>query len=92
MTIHGTRVADNELKGNPFRPGTYGRIEIQSEPPRWIWVCTTPNGHHGSLDSHDITEHENGTITASPSLLITGGPNHEELWHGWLERGNWRVC
>lgn len=94
MEIQGKRLADNELRENPFRPGAYGRIEIQSDPPRWIWVCTTPNGHHGSLDAHDVTEHEDGTITVSPSLLVTerrSGVDHE-LWHGYLERGVWRKC
>jgi hypothetical protein len=90
MYIHGTRVEDNALKDDPFRPGTYGRIEVGGENLKWIWVCTTPNGHHGSLDGHDVIEHEDGTITVSPSILIKGGPDWEELWHGYLEHGDWR--
>lgn len=32
-----------------------------------------------------VTEHEDGTVTASPSI-DTGS------WHGFLERGAWRSC
>lgn len=92
MIIHGRRVRDDELKDNPFRPGAYGRIEIGDEKRRWIWVCTVPNGHHGSLDAHDVTEHEDGTVTVSPSILLTErrDDGDRELWHGYLEQGNWR--
>jgi hypothetical protein len=52
------------------------------------WMARTPNGHLGNLGNHDVTEHEGGTITVSPSILIS---NHTgELWHGFLERGVWR--
>jgi hypothetical protein len=94
MVINGHRVADNELRDNPFRPGAYGRVDVGGEQHRWQWWCVTPNGHLGNLDAHDVTEHDDGTITASPSLLIEerrDGIDHE-LWHGWLERGEWRKC
>jgi hypothetical protein len=44
--------------------------------------------HLGSLERHQITEHDDGTITASPSILHTE-PNVGQ-WHGYLERGVWR--
>lgn len=90
--IEGKRVPDGELTSNPFQPGAYGRVEIGGEHRRWIWVCTTPNGHHGNLQAHDVTEHEDGTITVSPSILISGGTDNGELWHGYLEKGFWRSC
>jgi hypothetical protein len=37
---------------------------------------------------HTIVEHEDGTITVSPSILVTG--SHGKQWHGYLERGVWR--
>src|SRR5574337_1232062 len=55
------------------------------------WFATTPNGMAGALGAHQVTEHEDGTITVSPSILTTqgqGGPS----WHGYLERGVWREC
>jgi hypothetical protein len=47
----------------------------------------------GSLAKHDVIEHEDGTITVSPSILITGYEgDHQVQWHGYLERGRWREC
>jgi len=42
----------------------------------------------GGLGKHQITEHEDGTITVSPSILCYGRDNKQ--WHGYLERGIWR--
>jgi len=48
------------------------------------------------LGKHSVAEHEDGTITVSPSILIWSnwGPTgaYHEWWHGFLERGIWRVC
>lgn len=63
-----------------FKPGDYGLIAGH-------WFACTPNGLLGNLDSHEITEHEDGTITVSPSILVD---NSVVNWHGYLERGIWR--
>jgi hypothetical protein len=47
------------------------------------------DGFLGALGGHTVIEHEDGTITVTPSILITDG------WtkctrHGHLERGVWR--
>lgn len=52
------------------------------------WMVLTPNGHLGNLANHDVVEHEDGTITVSPSILVSDHTG--ELFHGWLERGEWR--
>jgi hypothetical protein len=49
----------------------------------------TPNGVEASLANHDVTEHEDGTITARPSILCRQGVGGKR-WHGYLERGVWR--
>jgi hypothetical protein len=49
-----------------------------------------PRFHAGSLAGHRVVEHEDGTITASPSILISE-PNVGQ-WHGFLERGVWRLA
>ena len=51
------------------------------------WFARAPRGHLGRLRYHDVTEHEDGTITVRPSILNDSGPNR---WHGFLERGVWR--
>lgn len=74
-----------------FEPGDYGR-----HPGDGRWYAKTPNGHLGNLSQHDVTEHEDGTITVSPSILVTLRDTERrqdvELWHGYLERGVWRAC
>lgn len=34
------------------------------------WAVTTPNGRLGSIAKHTVVEHEDGTITVSPSILV----------------------
>ena len=88
----GRRLQDNltewEAGGGPV-PGDYWKTVNG-------WMCCTPNGHFGNLSRHQVTEHEDGTITVSPSILVsTTSPNKGnsvELWHGFLERGVWRSC
>ena len=65
-----------------LEPGDYGR-----HPADGHWYCRTPNGHLGNLSRHDVVEHEDGTITVSPSILVS---EEVEVWHGYLERGVWR--
>lgn len=68
-------------------PGAYGSVNGKD------WFCTTPNGLLGNLGKHTVTEHEDGTITVSPSILVTSGRDHgQPSWHGYLERGVWREC
>ena len=72
-----------------LQAGEYGRIEGQ-------WYACTPSGDLANLTAHEVAEHEDGTITVSPSILVsTTSPNkgtRVELWHGYLERGVWRSC
>lgn len=66
--------------------GEYGKWSLDSD----TWYARTPCGTQvANLGAHQITEHDDGTITASPSILIRGG---EPNWHGFLERGVWRKC
>ena len=68
-------------------PGAYGSANGED------WFCTTPNGLFGNISKHTVTEHDDGTITVSPSILVTSGHNKREpTWHGFLERGVWRSC
>jgi hypothetical protein len=58
------------------------------------WAAKLPNGLRCGLGNHQVTEHDDGTVTVTPSILTTGGspeaPVPEWNWHGWLERGVWR--
>lgn len=63
--------------------GQYGK-DVNGE-----WVGCTPEGFHCNLSRHDVAEHEDGTITVSPSILVT---SHEGQWHGYLRKGQWEKC
>lgn len=60
----------------------------------WYGKPPTPYQHNESLydlianlGQHTITEHDDGTITASPSILVRDGCGHS--WHGYLNKGVW---
>lgn len=58
------------------------------------WSVCTPNGRIGSLAKHEVTEHEDGTITVVPSILVHARPEHGDVaerpgWHGHLSHGEW---
>ena len=71
-----------DLAPHELRPGEYGFW-------RGRWWCKTPNGLGGALSGHEVIEHDDGTITVSPSILVKQGTDGPE-WHGFLERGEWR--
>lgn len=69
------------------RPGDYCKVPDSIDPrERGVWYVVDPDGKAGAIlpSLHTITEHEDGTITCSPSLVMPCG------WHGYLERGVWR--
>lgn len=51
------------------------------------WWAHTPRGLIANLSKHEVIEHEDGTISVSPSILVT---SYDGQWHGYLERGIWR--
>lgn len=64
-----------------FEVGDYGRY-------RGTWYGRAPNGLFCNLFRHDVAAHEDGTVTAAPSILVRQRSVGE--WHGYLERGVWR--
>lgn len=81
--MQGRRVYD-EFPGNP---GEY-RKNVDG-----TWLLCLPTGIHGTINNKiwSIIEHEDGTITVSPSILTTVASNPELTWHGYLEKGIWRT-
>lgn len=75
----------------------------------WDWCVRDPDGALGTLaaatethQGHHVTEHEDGTISVTPSILRPDSrPASEQMggaapgaiagpgWHGYLERGVW---
>jgi hypothetical protein len=58
------------------------------------WYLNLPGRGVATLRKHEVTEHEDGTITASPSIKTWGHDENgnEVVMHGYLERGVWRDC
>jgi hypothetical protein len=98
--VKGRRLADG-YHYKDSEPGDYWRqiqwIGSDPRPPDTLapdavrgkdyeWCIRDPQGDVGQLGKHEVTEHEDGTITVSPSILNPG----QGGWHGFLERGVWR--
>lgn len=70
--------------------GDYCVRQEAADPRRSVAWVVTPNGNGPArLDGWELTEHEDGSITVSPSILAEpagGMPG----WHGYLEHGVWR--
>jgi hypothetical protein len=77
----GTRRYPNEQGQLLLAEGEYGKGADD------VWYCRPPGNHMGSLAGHEVTEHEDGTISVSPSILIDDG---RSKWHGHLVRGEFK--
>jgi hypothetical protein len=85
--VNGKRVypdIDGAVVFDLLRPGEYRKVNSK-------WYAQPPWDHGlANLASHSVVEHEDGSITVSPSILVKCGNGIE--WHGFLERGVWREC
>jgi hypothetical protein len=68
--MNGTRVT-KQL--HLLEPGEY------MQGPGGDWFCCTPNGQLGNLGAHHVEEHHDGSITVSPSILVTGGSSGQAI-------------
>lgn len=85
--MQGKRIYPTGKNDFPNNPGEY----MKGENGRWE-LCL-PTGIHAAINDKawKIVEHEDGTITVSPSILTTCGDSNYN-WHGYLEKGVWRSC
>ncbi len=84
--MQGRRVKDWDGSGI-LKKGEYAKSEKDG-----VWYAMTPNGRLGNLAAHDVVEHEDGTITVTPSILVTTGSYNRQAWHGYLRHGIWQEC
>lgn len=85
LRMQGFRLDDGVFADDPFKPGSYGRVLVQGE---WKWRGCVPVGMAVNLAAHEVVENDDGTITVSPSILVSDGTGRS--WHGYLEAGVWR--
>lgn len=76
----------HDLSENDYflEQGEYGK----NPDGKWFCRVPAPGFSIGGLGLHTIVEHDDGTITVSPSILCNG--HHDKQWHGYLEHGIWR--
>lgn len=84
--MQGTRLYDLDDDWSNLTEGCYAKL------PSGDWVIYPPGGMYGTISPtiHQIIEHEDGTITVSPSILYHPWADGSHGWHGYLERGVWR--
>jgi hypothetical protein len=94
--VNGRRIPDGSSIDDVVEPGDY--LLLPSRKAIW---CVLPNGvvnripvsetGTDSAPTWSMVEHEDGTITLSPSINLHPTPGLDEQgWHGFLERGVWR--
>lgn len=69
------------------QPGDYCKVPSGVDPrPGVEWYVVDPTGGAGAIRTavHNVTEHPDGTITVSPSLVMPSG------WHGFLINNEWK--
>lgn len=75
-----------DVEPHLMEKGDYGKWRDQ-------WWCRTPSDEWavGNLSQHEVVEHEDRTITVSPSILVTMPQDGKdiELYHGYLVKGEW---
>lgn len=63
-----------------------------------VMGCIDPAGQYGMLSIHTVRLEDDGTVSVRPgdgssnSILITGGSETTEPWHGYIEHGVWQPC
>ena len=85
MELVGRKLEGN-VEYEDARPGDYWKPVYEHRQPNEWWF-RDPFGVIGRIVTHSVVEHEDGTITVSPSILRTGGGGSE--FHGWLKKGIW---
>lgn len=72
-----------DVEPHELEPGEYGK-----DPVSGIFYAVPPDTDLiANLSGHAVVEHDDGTITVSPSIKVSA---RDRLWHGYLERGVWR--
>ena len=81
--------------GRRIGPDENGSLPMLQPGDFWIydgiWHGITPNDYPCNLGNHTVIEHEDNSITVSPSIRVSIS-NTEDVWHGYLEQGVWKEC
>jgi hypothetical protein len=65
---------------------TLPNVDCYGKDKDGMWYFRLEGHHGGTLEgSHEVTEHEDGTISVRPSIAGIG-------FHGYLTKGVWEDC
>lgn len=85
----GRRLPDDSFQPWEMRPGDYGKRK-----GNWWGCCPGEPSGGGQLTGNaegdpnwTVTEHDDGTITASPSIHLVVAD--KTIYHGFLQAGAW---
>lgn len=81
--MQGVRIEWND--GRLMQPGEFALA------PGDIWYACCPDGRLANLQRHTVIEHDDRTISVTPSIKVSGGGD-DGSWHGYLTKGVWREC
>ena len=83
--VPGTRLMTMKDDWSDLVDGAYYKL------PDGSWAVCPPGGVYGTLSPtvHQIVEHEDGTITVTPSILYHPWADGSHGWHGYLRAGIW---
>jgi hypothetical protein len=82
MNTPGRRVYPDENGHFIMAPGDY----CCDTDGQWWVRPPSPKASMGVISEHTIVEHEDKTISVTPSILMAG------VWHGFLIKGEWSEC
>lgn len=93
--MQGRRLPDG-FHYQDAEPGDYwkqcmGLLEDENPCENFYWTVCDPKGRQGTIpitgdEVFEVTEHEDGTITVSPSIWDKDNPDG---YHGHLVKGVW---
>jgi len=87
MRVRGKHLLELDLGEYAMIDGRWYACAPDRVPPVSQY---TPDRFLADLSAHDVTEHDDGTITVLPSILITVFTPKPIRWHGYLKRGVWQ--
>lgn len=88
-SMQGRRCATMVEFRTAYELGTYCKTRrLEHDGVVEVWHARGGCGHVAQLDDHDVTEHQDGTISVSPSVACPEPGCH---WHAILEHGVWRL-
>ena len=86
---------DGETLVNGKGKTIFGEGDYGFNPKDNNWYALVPGNHLANLVKHNVVEHEDGTITVTPSIKVGIGDGQGgsiEAWHGYLTKGKFISC